>query len=556
MSEIAKVLLIDLAALFFRAWYGSAKQPVNHALDVVRGQLHQLAQTYPYSAVAVDSPPYDRSKLLPEYKANRPAQDEAARLQFKQLVEHMRSEGYLVWRHQGCEADDVIATAVKLALEFPNVEVVIASSDKDLMQLVGERVRLLTLDGRIVGPEEVRAKWGVPPSQIRDLLALMGDASDNVPGVKGIGPKTAVKMLEQYGSVASLRERAAEVQGAIGEALRLSMQGSPDPLSIAYRLIGLRDDVPIVDFASVFEPRESRRAAQTPAPEPAYDDESYEEEERAAFLEETSAPNAAAIPPPPPSPPPTSAPREVAAAPAAPEQKTAAPAPSAPAKARPDAALVAEERALVVPGSRSAAPVLVDPSDPAWALALQPSTAQAAWIMASKLHASRLYERKFGSVEAIWTVILLGREHGLSALAALQSMTMVEGKVEMDAALIVAKVQRSGLARYFTLIESTDERATWETHRVGEAKSLKMSFSVAEAERRGVFRVENGKRLTGNGKLSNWHRMPDVMCMWRAATKLARAKYADVVRGLYGQGEIREMNAARVIDVDFEEGAA
>lgn len=170
--------------------------------------------------------------------------------------------------------------------------------------------------------------------------------------------------------------------------------------------------------------------------------------------------------------------------------------------------------------------------------------------MAKHLHASNLYEKKFSSTQAIWTVILLGREHGLSALSALQSMTLIEGKVEMDAGLIVAKVLRSGAAKYFTLVESDDEHATWKTWRVGDEEPMSMSFTIREAERRGVFVVRDGRRVTKWGKESNWERMPDVMCMWRAATKLARAKYSDVVRGLYGTGEIRE--AAQVVDAEFE----
>lgn len=184
----------------------------------------------------------------------------------------------------------------------------------------------------------------------------------------------------------------------------------------------------------------------------------------------------------------------------------------------------------------------IDPSQALWALSLQPRDPAEAMKMARAFHAGGLYAKKFNSPEAIWTVILLGREHGLSALAALQSMTIIDGKVEMDAALIVAKILRSGLANYFSLVETDDAHATWETHRIGEKSPLRMTFTVMEAERREIFRVnpQTKRRETFNGKTSQWQKMPDVMCMWRAATKLARAKYSDVVRGLYGQGEIRE----------------
>lgn len=195
----------------------------------------------------------------------------------------------------------------------------------------------------------------------------------------------------------------------------------------------------------------------------------------------------------------------------------------------------------VAPAATPGASVLgVDPSSADWALSLQPRDASDAYRMAKAFHASGLYSKKFNSADAIWTVMLLGREYGLSALASLQSLTIIEGKVEMDAALIVAKVLRSGAADYFRIIESTDDHATWETRRRGDP-AVKMSFSVAEAQRRCLFVVQrDGIRTTSNGKPTNWQKMPDVMCMWRAATKLARAIYPDVTRGLYGQGEIRE----------------
>ncbi len=193
----------------------------------------------------------------------------------------------------------------------------------------------------------------------------------------------------------------------------------------------------------------------------------------------------------------------------------------------------------------------VDPSHAEWALSLQPRDADEAWRMAETFHDSRLFQKKFGTAAQLWVVILLGREHGLSALAAVQSMYIVDGKVEMDAALIVAKILRSGLARYFTLIESTDDHAIWETHRHGEAAPLRMTFTIAEAQRRELFTVgRDGSRTTFNGKTSNWQKMPDVQCMWRCATKLGRAKYADVIKGLYGQGEIREVRG--VVDAEFE----
>lgn len=244
----------------------------------------------------------------------------------------------------------------------------------------------------------------------------------------------------------------------------------------------------------------------------------------------------------------TNAPEMTTAAETLPADDRTAEAVSTPETPAEEQARVADWAKMPTPPAAppSAAPLVaigVDPSSADWAMGLQPRDAGEAYRMAKCFHASRLYEKKFKNVDAIWTVILLGREHGLSALAALQSLTIIEGKVEMDAALIVAKILRSGAARFFSIVKSDDQGATWRTHRVGaEEKPIEMTFTVADAKRRGLVRQG-----------SNWEKMPDVMCMWRCATKLGRAIYPDVLRGLYGQGEIRE---TRLEGTDMDDVAA
>lgn len=508
------------------------------------------------------------------------------------------------------EGDDVIATLVDwyVSQRGQGDRCRVVSGDSDLAALV-------SADAGVELCREVRQKGGtswqvysehdlasgkwdkvpVPPSKIADFKALAGDSSDGYPGFAGIGPGWAKVLLigdptkpERVGfgtAVGVLDAAVADPPPAwITPAVLTSLRAGGLVLALrGIELATLRRDVDLGDIAARFaEPRRQRPAAPVVCGAkggalvcdlPPHDGErhgtagaSWTVQQHGAkpqaMAPAAAAPAAPAAPvdawdgpldpsaPPPPPPVLVSiSPALAAALPApAPAAPTVRPAPVAEPEAPPARALALRPP---VDEPRASALVSVDPSQAAWALALQPGTAKEAWILAEKLFDSGLYAKKFDCKEAIWTVILIGREHGLSAMAALQSMHVVEGKIEMSADLIVAKVLRSGLARFFTLTESTDERATWETHRVGEAKPLAMSFTVADAERREIFTTVKGVRVTKWGKVSQWQRMPEVMCMWRAATKLARAKYSDVVRGLYGEGEIRETRG-EVIDADFE----
>jgi DNA polymerase-1 len=139
---------------------------------------------------------------------------------------------------KGVEADDVIATLAKLANKN-DVETIIASGDKDLYQLVGGNIKQLDMKGKLYSEDEVEEKMGVKPNQILDLLALTGDASDNIPGVPSVGPKTASKWLQLYGSVEGVKANAEKIGGKVGEKLRESFE----LLDLSYQLVQLKFDV-------------------------------------------------------------------------------------------------------------------------------------------------------------------------------------------------------------------------------------------------------------------------------------------------------------------------
>ena len=213
--------LIDFSGYVFRAYHAvaplsSASGEATHATYGTVAMIQRLIeQRKPvYLGVAMDSAgPRLRTGMDARYKAHRPAPPDDLIVQMKRSREFVEAYNIPIFIADGLEADDLIACATARALE-KGLRVVIASSDKDLMQLVeDDRVMLWdAMRDRIYGPLEVMAKFGVPPSQLRDLLALVGDTSDNVPGVPGIGLKTGAELLTQFGSLDALYTRLDEVK--------------------------------------------------------------------------------------------------------------------------------------------------------------------------------------------------------------------------------------------------------------------------------------------------------------------------------------------------------
>ncbi|MBO7612452.1 MAG: DNA polymerase I, partial [Treponema sp.] len=192
-----------------------------------------------------------RHELFAEYKATRQKTPDDLHAQVPWIEDVLKALGIPVLRVDGFEADDIIATvAAKCAKEGRQLRIL--SGDKDLLQLVTETCKEMQPDKanggwETDGIEEVKAKWGIPPEMILDYLSLTGDAADNVPGVKGVGDKTAVKLLTQYGSLDGIYEHAEEIKGALGQKIR----GDKENAYFSKKLISLRSDVPVdIDFDS------------------------------------------------------------------------------------------------------------------------------------------------------------------------------------------------------------------------------------------------------------------------------------------------------------------
>jgi DNA polymerase-1 len=266
---MSTLYLIDGSGFLFRAFHAlphlsnAAGQATNALYGFTQMLLRLQSERRPtHWAVALDPPgPPLRRRIDPEYKAHRPPMPEELRAQLPYLPRLL--DAFRIPRVEVApyEADDVIATMTSHA-RAAGLDVVVVSSDKDLMQLVDEHVHLLdTLKNVEFGPREVEDKWGVPPEKLGDLLALMGDTSDNIPGVEGIGPKTAAQLLQTFGSLEAILRAASDVEApgsaTLRGARRERLARDAEAARRSRRLVALHHEVPIpqrIDELRVSDP--------------------------------------------------------------------------------------------------------------------------------------------------------------------------------------------------------------------------------------------------------------------------------------------------------------
>lgn len=234
-SEQPPLVLVDGSSYLFRAYYAlpdlttKAGEPTG-AIRGVISMIRKLAKDYPGSPVAVvfDAPGKTfRDDMYSEYKANRSTMPDDLREQIQPIHDLIQAMGLPLICIEGVEADDVIGTYATMATEQKR-DTVISTGDKDMAQLVSEHVTLVnTMTDTHMDRHGVVDKFGVTPEQIVDYLALMGDSVDNIPGVPKVGPKTAAKWLNEYGTLDELMQRADEIKGKIGENLRNALEQLP-----------------------------------------------------------------------------------------------------------------------------------------------------------------------------------------------------------------------------------------------------------------------------------------------------------------------------------------
>lgn len=249
-----KVLLVDGHSLFHRAFHALPPlstregQPTNAVYGFLQMLLALLEEEQPdYAAVALDVPaPTFRNEIFADYKGQRPPTDEALKAQLPLLPEVVDALGLSVVELEGFEADDVIGTlAARAAAE--GYQVTIVTGDRDLLQLVRDGVEVVTTlrgikETRRYDLDAVREEYGLEPERLIDLKALAGDSSDNIPGVPGIGEKSAQQILRQMGSLEEALKRVDEIESA---RIRNRLKEHPEQALLSRRLAEIRTDVPV-----------------------------------------------------------------------------------------------------------------------------------------------------------------------------------------------------------------------------------------------------------------------------------------------------------------------
>jgi DNA polymerase-1 len=236
-----KLVLVDGSSYLFRAYHGlpQLSSPTGHPTGAIYGVLNMLRKLIRDEqpdrvAVVFDAKGKTfRNDIYPEYKANRPPMPDDLRVQIEPLHQIIRAQGFPLVSIEGVEADDVIGTMSCQATE-QGYQVLISTGDKDMAQLVNENVRLInTMNNHFMDEVAVVDKFQVRADQIVDYLALMGDSSDNIPGVPKVGPKTAARWIGEYGDLKAVMAHADEFKGKVGEYLRESLGFLPMSYELA-----------------------------------------------------------------------------------------------------------------------------------------------------------------------------------------------------------------------------------------------------------------------------------------------------------------------------------
>ena len=291
-SAAERLFLIDSFGLIFRAFYGRARSGVppmrtstgipTEAVYIFANMLKRLIDQHQpayLAAVWEGRGPTFRDEFFADYKATRAKTPPELIEQMPYIQRWLNAARVPILAHDGYEADDVIGTLAQQAAQLGR-EVYIVSSDKDLTQLVSDRIFILNpmKDDLVYDSAVVEEMMGVPPQRVVDMMALKGDSVDNIPGAPGIGDKGARKLIQQYGSVESAIEHAAEVKR---KTYRESLQQNRDQILLSKRLVTLATDVPVKwDI-------ESLRTAQ---PDPQAMADLYRELEFHSSLQQIEAP--------------------------------------------------------------------------------------------------------------------------------------------------------------------------------------------------------------------------------------------------------------------------
>jgi 5'-3' exonuclease len=493
VATASELILIDLSSIAHPIWHMSQQNPDPNATSTqIVARVRALTTDHPYAAVCCDAGRSFRKDIADSYKANRPESEAPLQHQIALAREQLAADGYPVWAVPGFEADDLIATAVTRTLALQDLEVLIVTGDKDLLQLVGPRVRAMSVrDGSILDAAGVQAKFGVSPAQIRDYLTLVGDASDNVKGAKGIGPKRAADLLTTHGSIEALYEALKNHGTSFTPALATALQEfKATTLDTTRALITLRTDVDI-PFETIAVERVPSGAAEFGSPEiPAADSRAGQSDESLPRVD------------------------------AAQGEATGLNGSSAATSGTGSASV---QNLPAVRDVEVLAPAPVE-----WERQLEPRSISDAIVLSKHMYDSRLFSA-YGTPQGVLSTIMAGREIGLQAMASLRAFDIIDGRPTYKADLIRALVLRSGKATYFRCTQRTATAATFITRR-GDEPEIALTYTIEEA-RQAWTKSDDAWSKSGYGK------NPADMLVARAGAKLARLVYPEVVHGMYAREE-------------------
>ena len=259
--EQKTLVLIDGSSYLHRAFHAlppltTAKGEPTGAIYGVVNMIKKMINDYKptYIAVVFDAKGKNfRHEIYPQYKATRPPMEKDLQVQIEPLHEIIKAMGLPLVVVDGVEADDIIGTLACAATKN-GITVLISTGDKDIAQLVNKNITLInTMTNTVMDEKGVEKKFGVVAQKITDYLTLIGDTSDNIPGVPGVGPKTAVKWLQEYATLENIIQHAGVIKGKVGENLRASL----DQLSLAQKLVTIKHDIKLdLNFADL-SPRDS-----------------------------------------------------------------------------------------------------------------------------------------------------------------------------------------------------------------------------------------------------------------------------------------------------------
>lgn len=508
MNRPQSIALIDLSYLFKKRFHTTTITGHMAAAKAVLKDLEDLKKDVGHVILCLDAPPYEfRKAIHPEYKANRPAPEPEEKAQRAWLYKEVQAAGYSMARCQGYEADDVIATLASTYSAWCS-DVRIVCPDKDAAQCVTGRVvqyipPVSNRDWEVRDMVGVEKKFGVSPPLMPLYQALMGDKTDNVPGVPGIGEKRAAELVNTHPNMKLLAEATAAVNAdGKANALWRALATHWDSLVLSLKLVTLDTNVPL-DAEALLVPL-------TPAPistgelEPANDNAEQEPEEEPAFV------------------------RFERAAAELRETVTGEPVTMSEEKqARIEAIKEQVRERFEEKRLARTAPTYTSTKYGIVTADLQPLDLDSASTLAKWFHAGGLYASKFKSEAEIFTILAKARELGLKMTIALDNYHVIEGKPSASADLVRALAEKDPSFEYLYPREMSATKATWVGKRKGNPEPTVYTYTIEEAKAADLV------KLGRYGRPGPWMTRPQDMLVKTAGSKLARLLWPAAVMGLY-----------------------